>query len=85
MAEVIKLKGVAKVYDLSEFGLRSALEKLLAKQGRTMYSEGMYKVSLAFKVGKRWKLKSYTVEVYNKFPCECCGPYYVAELVKPKG
>lgn len=78
MPHYVKLKGVAKVHS----GVRDAVERLLVKNGLSLYSGGYYRVSLAFKEGKRWKLKSRKVEVYNKFPCECCGPYWVAELVK---
>jgi hypothetical protein len=77
----VKLKGVIKLRSNHSFDLYDAMIKLLLKNGRNFFVAGNYKVSLATKVGKRWKLKSRKVEVYNKFPCECCGPYYVAELV----
>lgn len=76
----VKLKGVIKVHGHTSFDLHDAMMKLLVKNGLNFYVAGNYKVSLATKVGKRWKLKSRKVEIYNKFPCECCGPYYVAEL-----
>lgn len=76
----VKLKGVIKVQSLHEYDLMTAMMKLLVKNGMHFCAVGHYKVSLATKVGKRWKLKSRKVEIYNKFPCECCGPYYVAEL-----
>jgi len=74
MAVAVKLKGVVKCHGLDSYNLGDAMHKLLAKHGRSFWTEGLYRVSLSVKVGKRWKLKSYTVEVYNKFPCECCGP-----------
>lgn len=81
MPQFVKLKGVVKVRSHSDYDLREAVNKLLERNGYNFYSHGYYRVSLAFKVGKRWKLKSYRMEVYNKYPCECCGPYYVAEFV----
>lgn len=82
MPHYTKLKGVAKVRSLNNWDLCDAVGKLLEKNGLSLYAGGYYRVSLAFKVGKRWKLKSRRVEVYNKYPCECCGPYWVAEFVK---
>lgn len=81
--DVIKLKGIAKVDSDSEYDIREGLQKLLSKNGLNPWggTEAKYKVSLSIKRGKRRKLKKLIVHHYNRYPCECCGPYWVAEIV----
>lgn len=41
---------------------------------------GLYKLSISYKVRKRRKLKKVVVDYYNLHTCDCCGPYYMAEI-----
>jgi len=80
---MIKLKGIAKIPDDGEFSVAHGLRYLLEKNGFNAWGgqEAIYKASFSIKRGKRRKLKKYKVRYYNKYQCECCGPYWVAEIV----
>ena len=76
----IKLKGIFKVKDgyFDEYEFR----EFVKKRGISPFEYEEFKLSIAIKVGKRWKLKKRIVRARMEYPpCSCCEPYKKFEIV----
>jgi len=67
-------------YDVSCWHFSDWMDKHYPHQQLKDYMN--FRVKLAYKVGRRRKLKSVVIHYYNAYRCECCGPYYMLQICK---
>ena len=77
-----KIEKIFKVHDELPSQLSGyRFEEFLAKHIQDFPIEGTFKFTISYRVGKRRKLKKVKVNFYNLHTCDCCGSYYIGEVL----
>lgn len=77
---ILTSRGDIRGYEESAWYFKEWLDKHYPNQA---LRDGIYfRMKVHYKIGRRRKLKSLVVYYYNKIKCDCCGPYFVIQVMK---